>query len=142
MSGARARRAIIAILGTYLATAVLLMAVLSGVVSRPLRRLQAESRKIASGDYSRRLSVDSRVDEIHDLSSDLEAMRSNLVGTYARLQKEMEEKEAVEEERRQIESRLQHMQRLESIGTSDVVELANRAAGLSARNTPPSRSNA
>lgn len=112
-----ARRAIIAILGTYLATAVLLMAVLSGVVSRPLRRLQAESRKIASGDYSRRLSVDSRVDEIHDLSSDLEAMRSNLVGTYARLQKEMEEKEAVEEERRQIESRLQHMQRLESIGT-------------------------
>ena len=112
-----ARRAIFTILAVYLTAAILFMAVLSGVVSRPLRLLQAESRKIASGDYARRLSVDSRINEIHDLSSDLEAMRSNLVGTHARLCKEMDEKEAVEEERRQIEARLQHMQRLESIGT-------------------------
>ena len=113
----QARRAILAILAVYLLVAVLFMAVLSGVLSRPLQRLRADSRKIASGDYSLNLSVDSRIEEIADLTSDLEAMRSELVGINARLRKEMAEREAVEEERREIESRLQHLQRLESIGT-------------------------
>jgi len=97
----QARRAILAILAVYLLVAVLFMAILSGVLSR----------------YSLNLSVDSRIEEIADLTSDLEAMRSELVGINARLRKEMAEREAVEEERREIESRLQHLQRLESIGT-------------------------
>jgi len=114
---ARARDMILTILAAYLLASILFMVVLSTLLSRPLQRLRRDSRKIASGDYSRQLVVSSKIDEIRELTRDLEAMRSELVGVTAKLQHEISEREMAEAERRKIESRLQHLQRLESIGT-------------------------
>jgi len=114
---ASARGRILTILAAYLVVSLLMVVVLSSLLARPLQRLRRDSRKIASGDYSRQLLVSSRIDEIRELTRDLEAMRSELVGVTARLQHEIVEREAAEAERRKIETRLQHLQRLESIGT-------------------------
>lgn len=112
-----ARDTILAILAVYLAASVIFMIGLSGLLSRPLQRLRQDSRKVASGDYSRHMVADSNIEEIRDLTGDLEAMRSKLVGINAQLQHEIVEREAAEAERHEIESRLHHMQRLDSIGT-------------------------
>jgi len=61
----------------------LMIVVFSGifgpVLSAPLRRLQNDVRKIASGRYDRRLTVNSKIVEIVNLSRDLESMRQQLV---------------------------------------------------------------
>jgi len=112
-----ARRTILFILATYLLVSLVLVILLSTVVARPLQRLRRDSRKIASGDYTRQLSVDSNIQEIRELTHDLEAMRSTLVGVNARLQKEIVERETAEAEQRSLEAHLRHSQRLQSIGT-------------------------
>jgi len=112
-----ARRTIISIMIAYLLVTVLLVVVLSAVLSRPLQRLRHDSRKIASGDYSRQMSTDSDIFEINELSRDLEHMRSTLVGINGRLEAEMASRETAESERRAAETHLRHMHRLQSIGT-------------------------
>jgi len=101
----------------YSAFSLLLVALFSVLLTRPLKRLGSESRKIASGDYGLRLAVGSKIHEIQELSRDLEAMRSSLVSVNDRLQQEIRERHAVEDERRRIASQLNHEQRLQSIGT-------------------------
>jgi len=114
---AAVRRTIAVVLLTYLALALLAAAALGSRIIRPIRTLQKASRRIASGEYERNLKVDSSLTEIQGLSLDLEKMRSNLVGINARLQTEIAERIAAESERRALEERVRHSQRLESLGT-------------------------
>ena len=112
-----ARRTIISIVLVYLLVSVVLVIFLSTVLSRPLQRLRHDSRKIASGDYMRHMSVDSNIFEIDELTKDLEHMRSTLVGINERLEGEIASREEAEAERRKAEIHLRHMHRLQSIGT-------------------------
>ena len=111
------RKTIVMTLVGYLLLALLGTTVLSARVVRPIKELQGASRRIASGEYERKLTVDSTLDEIRGLSRDLEKMRSNLVGINARLQQEIADRVAAESERRSLEERVRHSQRLESLGT-------------------------
>lgn len=111
------KRTVVFILLVYLAVSLILVLVLGTLLVRPIRRLQQVSRKIASGDYSRKLQDKSNLYEIKELAHDLEMMRSNLVGVNARLQEVIHEREAAEQEQKSLEARLRHSQRLESIGT-------------------------
>lgn len=112
-----ARNTIFAIMLVYLLVTVILVVILSSLVARPLRRLKQDSHKIASGDYARKMTVDSDILELRELAEDLEHMRSALVGVNARLAGEISSREAAEAERRKAEIHLRHMHRLQSIGT-------------------------
>lgn len=112
-----ARRTIISIVLVYLLVSVVLVIFLSKVLSRPLQRLRHDSHKIASGDYTRHMSVESNIFEIDALTKDLEHMRSTLVGINERLEGEIASREEAEAERRKAEIHLRHMHRLQSIGT-------------------------
>ena len=90
------QRSIILIIVAYLLIVIVAMISLSATMTQPLNWLQRASRAIASGDYHKKLETDSRLLEIHDLTLDLERMRSNLV---------------------KVNARLRHAQRLESLGT-------------------------
>jgi len=112
-----ARKTILTIVVGYLLITVFLVMLLGAIVSRPLQRLRHDSRKIASGDYTRQMSVESQMFEIKELTNDLEHMRSTLVGINARLEGEIANREVAEAERRKAETHLRHMHRLQSIGT-------------------------
>ena len=111
------KQTIFNVLFGYLVISLLVVMIFGTMLVRPIQRLQQGSRAIASGDYERRLSTRSQLFEIQELASDLEMMRSNLVGANARLQKVIVEREAAEAEQRSLEARLRHSQRIESIGT-------------------------
>ncbi len=112
-----AREAIVNFVVIYLFVSVLITIALSTLLSKPLQRLRHVSRKIASGDYTREMSVESDIFEISELTRDLEHMRSTLVGINARLEEEIVNREAAETERRKAEIHLRHVHRLQSIGT-------------------------
>jgi len=112
-----ARRTILFIVAAYLLLTVVLVLGLGEWLARPLRLLRHQSHKIASGDYTSRLSAASDFAEIDDLSRDLEEMRSALVGAHDNLQNEIASREVAESERRKAEIHLRHMHRLQSIGT-------------------------
>jgi len=112
-----ARETILTIVLVYLLVTVVLVIVLSGLMTRPLRRLRRDSRKVASGDYTRQMSVKSQIFEISELTRDLEHMRSTLVGINDRLEGEIVSREMAEAERRKAEIYLRHTHRLQSIGT-------------------------
>lgn len=114
---ANAEDAILLIIVIYLLVTIVLVYLLSLLMSRPLNRLRHDSHKIASGDYSRKMTADSSIFEISELSHDLDNMRSTLVGINARLEGEIVSREAAEAERRKAEIHLRHMHRLQSIGT-------------------------
>lgn len=110
------RNTLIYALLIYLLVSLLLVILVSKAVVTPLNRLRRVSRKIASGDYTRQLFVRSDITEIKELTDDLETMRSSLVGVNNQLHKEIAEREAAEADREELEARLRHTQRLESIG--------------------------
>ncbi len=112
-----ARVSILRFVLIYLVLTVVLVVILSTLLSKPLRRLRHDSRQIASGDYSRKMSVSSDIFEISELTRDLEHMRSTLVGVNDRLEEEIRSREVAEAERRKAEVHLRHMHRLQSIGT-------------------------
>jgi signal transduction histidine kinase len=93
---AQVQRSIIIVLIAYLSIVVFASILISRTMTRPLRWLQSASRSIALGDYEKQLQTDSKLTEIHELAQDLEKMRSNLVA---------------------VNARLQHSQRLQSLGT-------------------------
>jgi len=105
------------LMGMYLATAIAAAAYLSNRLSRPIRRLQDVSRSIASGDYAQALNVNTGIRELHELATDLEAMRRELVGVNDRLQEKIREKEISESRRDELQKQLRHRQRLETVGT-------------------------
>lgn len=105
------------VLVIYLGISLTAAMVWSHSLSRPVVQLQRTSRKIARGDYAQSLRVQTDILELHDLGSDLEYMRNELVGVNERLQKEMSEKVTAQEHRHELERRLRHRQRLETVGT-------------------------
>jgi len=105
------------LLGAYLAVAMAAAYYLSHRLSRPLRRLQDVSRSIASGDYQQELQVSTGIRELHDLATDLDAMRRELVGVNARLELKIREKELAETRRDELQKQVRHRQRLETVGT-------------------------
>src|ERR1700726_3970897 len=105
------------LMAMYLAAAIAAAAYLSNRLSRPIRRLQDVSRSIASGEYAQALSVDSGIRELHELATDLEAMRRELVGVNDRLRQQILEKEISESRRDELQKQLRHRQRLETVGT-------------------------
>jgi signal transduction histidine kinase len=114
---ANARETIFGIVLAYLILSVVFVVLLSSRVTKPLQRLRRDSRQIASGDYTRHMSAESKIFEIQELTNDVEHMRSTLVGINARLEEEKVRSELAESERRKAEIHLRHMHRLQSIGT-------------------------
>jgi HAMP domain-containing protein len=105
------------LLAGYLAVAIAIAIILSYRLSRPIQRLQAVSRAISSGDYTRALNVNTGIRELHELAVDLEAMRRELVGVNNRLEAKIREKEISEISREELQKQLRHRQRLETVGT-------------------------
>jgi signal transduction histidine kinase len=105
------------LLAGYLAVAITIAIILSHRLSRPIQRLQAVSRAISSGDYTRALNVNTGIRELHELAVDLEAMRHELVGVNDRLEAKIKEKEISEIRREELQKQLRHRQRLETVGT-------------------------
>ena len=105
------------LLAGYLAVAIAIAIILSYRLSRPIQRLQAVSRAISSGDYTRALNVNTGIRELHELAVDLEAMRRELVGVNNRLEAKIREKEISESSREELQKQLRHRQRLETVGT-------------------------
>jgi signal transduction histidine kinase len=105
------------LLAGYLAVAIAIAIILSHRLSRPIQRLQAVSRAISSGDYTRALNVITGIRELHELAVDLEAMRHELVGVNDRLEAKIKEKEISEVRREELQKQLRHRQRLETVGT-------------------------
>jgi signal transduction histidine kinase len=105
------------LLAGYLAVAIAIAIILSHRLSRPIQRLQAVSRAISSGDYTRALNVNTGIRELHELAEDLEAMRHELVGVNDRLEAKIKEKEISEVRREELQKQLRHRQRLETVGT-------------------------
>jgi signal transduction histidine kinase len=105
------------LLAGYLAVAIAIAIILSHRLSRPIQRLQAVSRAISSGDYTRALNVNTGIRELHELAVDLEAMRHELVGVNDRLEAKIKEKEISEVRREELQKQLRHRQRLETVGT-------------------------
>jgi len=111
------RTTIIYSLVAYMLLVLLASGYLSSTVVRPLKWLQHASRAVSSGEVDKELETQSGLVEIQDLTTDLEKMRSNLVGINAQLQREIADRELAESERRNLERYLRHAQRLESLGT-------------------------
>jgi signal transduction histidine kinase len=114
---ARIRRTTVYVAIVFVLLTVVTMGFVSSSIVGPLKRLQRASRSISSGDVNVELDSTSKIEEIEDLSRDLEAMRRDLVGMNARLQQEMADRELAEAERRGMENYLRQAQRLESLGT-------------------------
>ncbi len=104
-------------LGAYLGLSMIGALVLGYVLSRPLRQLQRAAREIATGSLTQTLRMQTPVGEISDLAEDLHRMRDELVGTSERLRVQMQARELAERNRAQLEQRLQHRERLETVGT-------------------------
>src|ERR1700722_6859743 len=105
------------LLAGYLAAAIVIAIILSHRLSRPIQRLQAVSRAISSGDYTRALNVNTGIRELHELAVDLEPMRHELGGGHVRLEAKNKEKEISEVRREELQKQLRHRQRLETVGT-------------------------
>ena len=105
------------LLAGYLSVAIAIAFILSYRLSRPIHRLQAVSRAIASGEYAKALNVNTGIRELHELTADLEGMRQELVGVNQRLQAKIKEKEILEIRREDLQKQLRHRQRLETVGT-------------------------
>jgi signal transduction histidine kinase len=105
------------LLAGYMVVAIAVAIILSHRLSRPIQRLQAVSRAISSGDYTRALNVNTGIRELHALAVDLEAMRRELVGVNVRLEAKIKEKEISEARREGLQKQLRHRQRLETVGT-------------------------
>jgi signal transduction histidine kinase len=105
------------LLAAYLCVAVSIAIILSYRLSRPIHRLGDVSRAIASGDYAQPLNVATGIRELHELATDLEGMRRELVGVNHRLQAKIREKEISEVRREELQKQLRHRQRLETVGT-------------------------
>jgi signal transduction histidine kinase len=104
-------------LAAYGIASVAAAVLLARRVALPLTQLRTASRRVAQGDSTVHLSTNSKMVEIVDLSTDLEFMRSELVGTAERLRAEIRQRQIELVERAALESQLRHEQRLATIGT-------------------------
>jgi signal transduction histidine kinase len=101
----------------FIALSVFFAILLGTLLTGPLRDLQRASQLVASGKFDERFGVSSRLAEIRELASDLEAMRGNLVQANQRLTSEIRDRMEAEQARRNLERKLRHVQKLETVGT-------------------------
>jgi signal transduction histidine kinase len=111
-----ARQRLINVLFLYLIVSIFAFVLLSTILTRPLRLLQKASRNIADGHHGNQLHVDSQLTEIRALTTDLEAMRSRLVGTNAALAQKIAERDEADRQRKSLEDKLRQSQKLETVG--------------------------
>lgn len=100
-----------------LAASLLLTSLLGLFISKPLRKLQRASQRIAAGRYEEPMRVDSKIVEVAELANDWEKMRSELVAANRDLRAEVQERVRAEQARLDMERKLRHVQKLETIGT-------------------------
>jgi signal transduction histidine kinase len=113
----RARvRIAVALLG-FMVVSVALTIWLATRIAQPMTYLQNSARRIASGDVQWKLEFASSVYEVRELTRHLESMRRELVGTSERLAREVVQRAASDAERRSLEERLRHRERIATIGT-------------------------
>lgn len=113
----RARLRILLALMGFTAVSVVLAIWLATRIALPMTHLQTAAQSIATGNFDAHLSTQSKIYEVQELARHLESMRSELVGTNARLSREMSERAATEAERRMLEERLRHSERVATVGT-------------------------
>ena len=109
-------RTLLALAG-YLCVAVAVAIVFGARLSRTVVELARVARRIASGNYVESLRLQTSVRELDQLGADLENMRGELVGVNERLRAEINERERTEMRRLELERRLQHRHRVETVGT-------------------------
>jgi signal transduction histidine kinase len=113
----RARVQILLALGVFTSISVALAIWLATRLARPMAHLTDGARRIADGDVNSRLEFESSIYEVRELTRHLESMRRELVGTNERLAGEMLKRAAGEAERRSLEQRLRHRERIVTVGT-------------------------
>jgi signal transduction histidine kinase len=114
---ASARLRMFWILSAYLGLSALAALLVGVAIARPVRRLQDAARAIADGAYAQDLQLRTPIRELHTLALDLDRMRGELVGANERLRAEIQEKDQLELRRAGLERRLQHRERIETVGT-------------------------
>jgi len=114
---ARVRSQLLISLTVYFFVTITLVALLSGLLTRKMSVLQAASRRVASGVHTARLELDTGIVELSQFANDLDSMRHELVGTNARLQREIHMREDAELKRVQLETQIRQTQKIETIGT-------------------------
>ena len=112
-----AKRHVLTAILAFALVSIVVAVWLSAVIARPMVRLQEAARRIAGGDVRTHLEMQSSIREVRDLNHQLERMRQELVGTNERLQNEIRERVVSEEKRFELERRLQHRERIATIGT-------------------------
>ena len=113
----RARLRVLLALLAFTLVSVVLAIWLAARIAKPMIDLQKAARRIASGNFDAHLSAQSTIHEVQELARDLESMRSELVGTNERLSREVVERGMAEAERRALEERLRHSERVATVGT-------------------------
>jgi signal transduction histidine kinase len=111
-----AQQRLVDVLLLYLIVSIFALILLSTILTRPLRLLQAASRNIADGHHDNQLHVDSQLTEIIALTKDLESMRSRLVGMNAVLTQKIAERDEADRQRKSLEDKLRQSQKLETVG--------------------------
>ena len=114
---AAAKRHVLSAILVFALASILIAVWLSAVIARPIVRLQLAAKRVAGGDVRAQLEMHSSIREVRDLGAQLEHMRQELVGTNERLQGEIRERASLEEKRLELERRLQHRERIATIGT-------------------------
>lgn len=112
-----ARNRIILALLAFTVVSVGLGILLAARIARPMIDLQNSARNIATGQTDAHLEATSSIYEVKELARHLESMRSELVGTSARLEREMSERAAAQAQRRALEQRLWQRERIATVGT-------------------------
>lgn len=114
---ARARHRVVLALLAFTATSLALVIFLAMRAARTMAHLQTAASRIAGGHYEERLRSGSTTYEVLELEDHLDSMRSELVGINARLSREMAERAAADAQRRSLEDRLRHRERVATVGT-------------------------
>ena len=113
----RARARIVGALVAFTIVSVALAIWLATLIARPMIHLQKAARSIAAGNFDAHLSAQSGIHEVQELARHLESMRSELVGINERLSREVMQRGAAEAQRRALEERLRHSERVATVGT-------------------------
>jgi len=114
---AAAERHVLLAIGVFVLASIAVAVWLSWMIARPMVRLQEAAQRVAGGDTQAQLHISSSIREVQELNFHLEHMRCELVGTSERLSREIREREVSEEKRLELERRLQHRERIATIGT-------------------------
>ena len=112
-----ARNRILYALLAFAVVSVALAIWLATRIAQPMIHLQNAARRIATGNFEAHLDAPSTIYEVKELARDLESMRSELVGTNARLLREMLERASADSQRHALEVRLQQRERIATVGT-------------------------